>query len=197
MKVPMEVVGRTSGGGACRRGLPPYSASGSRSGWWGHADTEHQLFLMRHAPTCLMVSFEGVHALHSGRFPDVGQAKRPDRPARCNRSAEPQPPGSCNKPPDRTSTRARRVSTGQPNAHCGAWLFVSIRKPVPSKYTTLILVRLRLVKTKSAPPRTSSLSRSQTAACTRSNPLRMSTASRQRKTFRLPVKLSMASRRWI
>lgn len=56
-------------------------------------------------------------------------------------------------------------------------------------------VRRRLVKTKSAPLRTSSLSRSPTAACRPSNPLRMSIASRQTKTFKLPVKLNMIPKR--
>ncbi|MBV6500690.1 MAG: hypothetical protein CJBNEKGG_03175 [Prosthecobacter sp.] len=58
----------------------------------------------------------------------------------------------------------------------------------------LARVRRRLANTKSPPPRTCSLSCSQTAACRPSKPLRMSQGSSAMKTFKLPVKLSMALR---
>ena len=83
----------------------------------GAAESEHQLSVILRMPPLPLIPVVGVHALQSGQFPAVAQAKRPTWPRHRTLSEESLPAGRWNKPPDQTSTQARRASTGLPAAH--------------------------------------------------------------------------------
>ena len=83
----------------------------------GAAEAEHQLSVILHTSPRWLIPVVGVHALQSGQFPDVVQAERPTRSGPRILSKESPPAELRNKPLYRTSTRARRASTGLPAAH--------------------------------------------------------------------------------
>jgi len=83
----------------------------------GAAESEHQLSVILLTPPLWLIQVVGVHALQSGQFPDVVQAEPPTRSGHRTLSKESPPAGLWNKPPDRTSMRARRASNGPPAAH--------------------------------------------------------------------------------
>ena len=82
------------------------------------------------------------------------------------------------------------AARGQKNVPCSSRLVIS-HIPVPSQQSTLMSLRRLFVKTKSAPPRASSLSLSATNAWSVLTPARMSHASSGMNTLRQPGKLSM------
>ena len=83
----------------------------------GAAESGHQLSVILHTSPRWLIPVVGVHALQSGQFPDDVQAERPTRSGPRILSKESPPAELRNKPPDRTSTRVRRASTGLPAAH--------------------------------------------------------------------------------